>query len=68
MFTWGGQPIRLPTANHALFEANGDERFLAGTVGKTWTTGGSGCVRTDGWQLHEGLDIRSVHSVSSTIN
>jgi peptidoglycan LD-endopeptidase LytH len=47
-----------PTANHALFERNGEERFFVGTVGKTWTTGTFGCVRTDGWQMHEGLDIR----------
>jgi len=50
--------FNLPTANHALFERGQEERFLVGTVGKTWTTGGFGCVRTDGWQMHEGLDIR----------
>lgn len=29
-----------------------------GTVGKPWTSGCFGCVRSDGWQMHEGLDIR----------
>ena len=48
----------LPTANRALFEPGGEERFFVGTVGKPWTTGTFGCVRSDGWQIHEGLDIR----------
>src|SRR6187401_3107224 len=52
------QPFQLPTANHALFEPNGEEKFFVPTVGKTWTSGCFGCVRSDGWQMHEGLDIR----------
>jgi murein DD-endopeptidase MepM/ murein hydrolase activator NlpD len=52
------QPFELPTANRALFEPGGEERFLVGTVDKPWTTGGFGCVRSDGQQMHEGLDIR----------
>ena len=52
------QPFQLPTANHALFEKGGEERFFVGTVGKPWTTGTFGCVRSGGWQMHEGLDIR----------
>src|SRR5215475_1979771 len=52
------QPFQLPTANHALFEKGGEERFFVGTVGKPWTTGTFGCVRSDGAQMHEGLDIR----------
>lgn len=51
-------PFQFPTANHALFEPGGSERFFVGTVGKTWESGGFGCVRSDGWQMHEGLDIR----------
>ncbi|MCI0536937.1 MAG: M23 family metallopeptidase [Verrucomicrobiales bacterium] len=39
-------------------EPNGGERFFVGTVGKPWTTGRFGCVRSDGRQMHEGLDIR----------
>jgi murein DD-endopeptidase MepM/ murein hydrolase activator NlpD len=50
--------FRFPTANRALLEAGGEERFFVGTVGKPWTSGMFGCVRTEGLQLHEGLDIR----------
>src|SRR5437899_2697147 len=53
-----GQPFQLPTANHALFEKGGEERFFVGTAGKSWTSGTFGCVRSGGWQMHEGLDIR----------
>ncbi len=57
----GAQPFRLPTANNALFDPDGGgDRFFAPTPGKTWTSGCFGCVRTEGWQLHEGLDIRSL--------
>jgi murein DD-endopeptidase MepM/ murein hydrolase activator NlpD len=52
------QPFQFPTANHALFETNGEDRFFVGTVGKPWMSGCFGCVRTEGWQMHEGLDIR----------
>ncbi len=54
----GAQPFQLPTANHALLEKGGEERFFVGTVGKPWTTGTFGCVRSGGWQMHEGLDVR----------
>src|SRR5258708_31639800 len=50
--------FQLPTANRALFEKGGEERFFVGTTGKPWTTGSFGCVRSGGWQIHEGLDIR----------
>jgi murein DD-endopeptidase MepM/ murein hydrolase activator NlpD len=53
-----GQPFELPTANRALFEKGGAEKYFVGTVGKPWTSGTFGCVRSDGWQVHEGLDIR----------
>ncbi len=52
------EPFQFPTANHALFETNGEDRFFVGTVGKPWTSGCFGCVRSEGWQMHEGLDIR----------
>jgi murein DD-endopeptidase MepM/ murein hydrolase activator NlpD len=52
------QPFRLPTANQALFAPVGEEKFFVGTVGKPWTSGQFGCVRSDGRQMHEGLDIR----------
>src|SRR5215813_10860263 len=50
--------FQLPTANRALFEKGGEEKFFVGTVGKPWTTGTFGCVRSDGHHFHEGLDIR----------
>lgn len=53
--------FELPTDNQALFEPNGGERFFVGTAGKPWTSGQFGCVRTEGRQLHEGLDIRCLH-------
>ena len=53
------QPFQLPTANRALYDADGGgDRFFVPTVGKTWPSGCFGCVRTEGWQMHEGLDIR----------
>jgi murein DD-endopeptidase MepM/ murein hydrolase activator NlpD len=56
--TAAAQPFQLPTANRALFEKGGEEKFFVGTTGKPWVTGTFGCVRTDGGQMHEGLDIR----------
>ena len=50
--------FQFPTANHALLEPGGEERFFVGTSGKPWTSGQFGCVRTEGYQFHEGLDIR----------
>ena len=52
------QPFHFPTANHALLEKGGEEKFFVGTIGKPWTSGTFGCVRSDGHQMHEGLDIR----------
>lgn len=52
------EEFRLPTANRALFEKGAEDKFFVGTVGKTWVSGTFGCVRSDGWQIHEGLDIR----------
>jgi len=54
------QPFYLPTANRAIYEPGGEDKFFAPTPGKVWTSGCFGCVRSDGHQLHEGLDIRSV--------
>ena len=52
------QPFQLPTANRALFEKGGEEKFFVGTAGKSWESGTFGGVRSSGYQLHEGLDIR----------
>jgi murein DD-endopeptidase MepM/ murein hydrolase activator NlpD len=51
-------PFQFPTANHALFESGQELKFFAPTApDKPWTSGSFGCVRSDGWQMHEGLDI-----------
>jgi murein DD-endopeptidase MepM/ murein hydrolase activator NlpD len=52
------ESLLLPTANQALFEKGGEERYFVGTVGKSWSSGTFGCVRSNGHQMHEGLDIR----------
>ncbi len=56
----GAQPLSSshPPITLLCDEPGGEERFLVGTVGKPWTSGCFGCVRSDGWQMHEGLDIR----------
>ncbi|MBN2505179.1 MAG: M23 family metallopeptidase [Verrucomicrobia bacterium] len=54
------QTFRLPTANRTLLTPGHQAGFYTGTVGRPWTSGTFGCVRTGGAQLHEGLDIRSV--------
>src|SRR5881396_3396497 len=53
IFTAAAEPFLLPTSNRALFEKGGEEKFFVGTVGKPWTTGTFGCVRSEGWQMHE---------------
>ena len=53
-----GQVFLLPTASRAIFEPGGEARYFAPTPGKTWESGTFGCVRSDGHQLHEGLDIK----------
>jgi murein DD-endopeptidase MepM/ murein hydrolase activator NlpD len=51
-------PFQFPTANHALYEPGHELKFFAPTAPeKPWTSGSFGCVRSDGWQMHEGLDI-----------
>ena len=52
------QPFHLPTANQALFETGGEEKFFVGTTGHSWTSGCFGCVRSGGWRMHKGLDIK----------
>ncbi len=56
-----GDTFTLPTANRAIFKAGGEEEYFVPTPGKTWTSGTFGCVRTDGHQLHEGLDVKCLH-------
>lgn len=52
-----GQPFLLPTPNRTLFDTGGEEKYFAPTPGKTWLAGTFGCVRSEGHQLHEGIDI-----------
>ena len=53
-------PFQFPTANRSLYQIGGELKFLAPTSpDRSWTSGSFGCVRSDGWQMHEGLDIRS---------
>jgi murein DD-endopeptidase MepM/ murein hydrolase activator NlpD len=58
---WGScaaaQTFFLPTPNRALFTPGAEEKFFAPTPGKTWLAGTFGCVRSDGHQIHEGIDI-----------
>lgn len=49
----------LPTPNKSILNGGLSEAYLVGTVGKPWPSGGFGCVRTEGFQMHEGLDIRA---------
>ncbi|MEW6305750.1 MAG: M23 family metallopeptidase [Verrucomicrobiota bacterium] len=52
--------FQLPTPNRALYQVGGQERYYVGTIGKPWSSGTFGCVRSGGFQFHEGLDIRCV--------
>lgn len=56
-------PFQFPTANHALYEPGHELEFFAPTApDKPWTSGSFGCVRNDGWRMHEGLDIRHLQT------
>ena len=50
--------LQLPTANQAIFAPGQEEKYFVGTTGKPWMSGTFGCVRSSGWQMHEGIDIR----------
>jgi hypothetical protein len=53
------QMFILPTPNRALVtDGAPSEKYLVGTIGKPWQSGGYGCVRSEGYKMHEGLDIR----------
>jgi len=53
-----GQPLHLPTPNQAIFEPGNEVDYFTPTVGRAWPSGTFGCVRSGGWQMHEGLDIK----------
>lgn len=49
--------FRFPTENEAMLQPGNEAKFFAPTAGRTWTAGQFGCVRSDGTQMHEGVDI-----------
>ncbi len=52
--------FELPTQNQAIFEPGGEERYFVPTPDKPWTSGTFGCVRSEGNQMHEGIDVRCI--------
>jgi peptidoglycan LD-endopeptidase LytH len=55
-----GEMFVLPTPNKSIFQPGREAEYFVPTPGRTWESGTFGCVRSDGWQLHEGLDIKCV--------
>ena len=53
-----GQPLHLPTPNQAIFKPGNEIDYFTPTVGRAWPSGTFGCVRSEGWQMHEGIDIK----------
>lgn len=56
----GASYFHLPTPNRAIYQVGGMERYYMPTTGRTWESGTFGCVRSEGRQFHEGIDIRPV--------
>lgn len=54
------QVFKLPTANQSMFKLEGQDDYFCPTIGRTWESGTFGCVRSSGWQMHEGIDVRSI--------
>ncbi len=54
------QPFSLPTANRAVLDPVDGTKAFAPTPGRDWHSGTFGCVRSDGHQFHEGIDILSI--------
>jgi len=56
-------PFQFPTANHELYNVGHELQFFAPTTpDRPWTSGSFGCVRDNGWRMHEGLDIRHLQT------
>lgn len=53
-----GDLLLLPTSNQEIYTTGHEDKFFVPTPGKTWMSGTYGCVRTERWQMHEGLDIK----------
>ncbi|MCX8155153.1 MAG: M23 family metallopeptidase [Verrucomicrobiae bacterium] len=58
--THGAEMFHLPTPNQAIYQVGDMERYYVPTTGRTWESGTFGCVRSEGRQFHEGIDIRPV--------
>lgn len=56
------QLFHLPTPNESILQSNGETRFYAPTPGRDWISGTYGCVRSEGHQFHEGIDILRLHT------
>lgn len=54
------QVFRLPTANLAVQQPGREAEAFAPVPGRDWRSGMFGCVRSEGYRFHEGLDIRSL--------
>ena len=54
------QSFYLPTPNREIFKSGNETRFYAPTPGRDWISGSYGCVRSEGYQFHEGIDILRV--------
>ncbi len=52
------QPFYLPTPNTEIFNWRNPEKYYVPTPGRTWESGTFGCVRSEGYQMHEGIDIK----------
>jgi murein DD-endopeptidase MepM/ murein hydrolase activator NlpD len=52
------EEFALPSPNTAIYKAGGEDDYFVATPGRDWASGTFGCVRTDGRQIHEGLDIK----------
>ncbi|MGC8744774.1 MAG: M23 family metallopeptidase [Verrucomicrobiia bacterium] len=55
------QPFYLPTPNKAIFDWQNQDKYFVATPGRNWESGTFGCVRSDGYQMHEGIDIKCVN-------
>jgi murein DD-endopeptidase MepM/ murein hydrolase activator NlpD len=47
----------FPTSNRNILNPGSEDKYFVPTVGRTWPSGTFGCVRSEGFQIHEGLDI-----------
>ena len=54
------QVFRLPTGNLAVAAPGKEAEAFAPVPGRDWRSGMFGCVRSEGYRFHEGLDIRSL--------